>query len=917
MTTVETASVADPRQRSGHHAALDVGVRPTRRVEHAIRAHVPALFGQAVAGAGNLAFAVFAAKILGADDYSDVVAFLSLYLLLHVPASALSAAGALAPHRVSEAHTIVLRVGLLAGLFIAMFSSPLGGALALPQTLVLALAVAAPAAGLLGLERGLAYGHGRNRSLVRSLMIEPAVRVVIGVVLTMAVGPAGAAIGTVLGGYAALWACSTGFDRRSPAAGSTVAPAKATTDRSAPVVVALSFVMVAVVQTIDLIIANRALVGSAAAQFAVLSTLGGAAVFATATIPMVLMPALVGGRDRAISAAVGLTVAVGLAIAALGTLAADTIVGPVFGSDITPSPGLVGLYLLAMASIGVARVLIAHRCATGDGRFAMIAVATLLVIDVGAQISFGTSVRAVATVTLLTATALTTVLSFAPTRLDAARARHRGRVPWRYRTGLLAMIALCLVAADIRLATNRGLWVDEAISVRQAQLPFAQMIAGLRNTDVHPPLHHTMLWITVRLFGTSELAVRLPSLIAGVALVPAMAWSGRVIYDRRTGWVAAALSCVAPFCVWYSQEARMYALFMLFAVLAVAAQVVAVRRGLRRDWIVYALCTAALIWTQYFAFLPVLVQQAAFAWVVWRNRVDRERRRALVRGWLTALALIAVALIPMVPILQGQFTAYTHRSSGLVPGQAGANSSSIGGAISIYAVGANLIWGIWGYHADGVMVQIAALWPLVMLLALVLLGRGRSGPSVLLLALVVVPMTMLFVIGSMKRDLFELRYFSGAVPAMILLGARLVTATTRRRVAGLMAGGLLTLTLTAGLVDQQLNGANPRLYDFQGALATVHEMDAEPSTAAGHPVLLYEPSYLADVIAYYAPDIDARPLGSKVPSGTGTVWVLATDRVLGAEDSSAKVGSVLADLQQTRQLVDIINRPNVRVWELR
>jgi hypothetical protein len=120
-------------------------------------------------------------------------------------------------------------------------------------------------------------------------------------------------------------------------------------------------------------------------------------------------------------------------------------------------------------------------------------------------------------------------------------------------------------------------------------------------------------------------------------------------------------------------------------------------------------------------------------------------------------------------------------------------------------------------------------------------------------------MTMLFVIGSMKRDLFELRYFSGAVPAMLLLGARLVTATTRRRVAGLVAAGVLTLTMAAGLVDQQLNGANPRLYDFQGALAAVHQIDAEPNTAAaGRPVLLYEPSYLADVIAYYAPDIDAR-----------------------------------------------------------
>src|SRR6185503_18437057 len=131
--------------------------------------------------------------------------------------------------------------------------------------------------------------------------------------------------------------------------------------------------------------------------------------------------------------------------------------------------------------------------------------------------------------------------------------------------------------------------------------------------------------------------------LAGVALVPAMFWVGRVVYDRRTGWVAAALTTVAPFCVWYSQEARMYAQFMLFAALATGAQIRAIREGRRRDWLLYALMTAAMVWTQYFALLPIAVQQLAFAWVWWRRRGDRDRGRALARGWLLSLALVAVA----------------------------------------------------------------------------------------------------------------------------------------------------------------------------------------------------------------------------------------------------------------------------------
>jgi uncharacterized membrane protein len=350
---------------------------------------------------------------------------------------------------------------------------------------------------------------------------------------------------------------------------------------------------------------------------------------------------------------------------------------------------------------------------------------------------------------------------------------------------------------------------------------------------------------------------------------------------------------------------------MLFATLAVAAQVQAVRRGRRSDWAIYALSSAAMLWTQYFAFLPFLAQQLGFvvAWWSRRHRVGERRRLAL--GWLAATAAIVVICVPLLAFVRGQFVAYSNRSDALVPGQAGAGSSTLGGTISIYAVGANVIWTVLGYHSDGAMEQIAALWPLVMLLVLLLLGRGRSGPSLLLLALVVLPMAALFAIGSVKRDLFELRYFSGAVPAALLLLARLVTATTRRRAALLTVSAVVVVTMAAGLLDQQQNGANPRLYDFQGALAEVQD------DAGTRDVLLYEPSYLADVIQYYAPDLRAVPLGTPVPPDATTVWVLATDRVVNSTDTAAKVGGVLADLEQQRQLVDTFERPNVKVWELR
>ena len=44
----------------------------------------------------------------------------------------------------------------------------------------------------------------------------------------------------------------------------------------------------------------------------------------------------------------------------------------------------------------------------------------------------------------------------------------------------------------------------------------------------------------MKAFGDGELAVRIPSIIAGTLAIPALYLLGRELYDRRTGLVAAA-----------------------------------------------------------------------------------------------------------------------------------------------------------------------------------------------------------------------------------------------------------------------------------------------------------------------------------------------------------------------------------------
>ena len=483
---------------------------------------------------------------------------------------------------------------------------------------------------------------------------------------------------------------------------------------------------------------------------------------------------------------------------------------------------------------------------------------------------------------------------------------------WRSRTAI-ALAGVTLVAFAVRLLVTRGIWLDEAISVHQAQLSFGDMLAHLRTTDRLPPLHHSVLWLVTRVFGPSELAVRLPSIVAGTLVVPMLYLAGRELYDRTTGLLAAAAAAVAPFVVWYAQEARMYAFFMLFAVVALWAQARAIRRGDPLDWVLYAVATAALLWTHYFAILHVVVQQVAFGAVAWhRARGGLPLRRFVVASWLASVGVI-VAVIPLMPLVVDQFAANEAAGAGFT--NAASQGSFAAGAadtdISIYAVVSNATWAIWGYHSDAAMASIASLWPLVMLLVLWLLGRGRSAQTLFLIALAVVPPLVLLGVGFVKRDLFEVRYFAGAVPVVLLLFARATTAWSASRAArAVVAGGLLA-SLVVATADQQLNGTNPRLYDFRGALAEVAER-ARPND-----LVVYEPHYLRYVVDYYVPQLNARPLRRGVPSLERGRRVFVVASFLDKREHAARAGEAVYELNEQGRLVEQVGRHEIRTWIFR
>ena len=131
---------------------------------------------------------------------------------------------------------------------------------------------------------------------------------------------------------------------------------------------------------------------------------------------------------------------------------------------------------------------------------------------------------------------------------------------------------------------------------------------------------------------------------------------------------------------------------------------------------------------------------------------------------------------------------------------------------------------------------------------------------------------LLIIVSVFDSSYFEVRNFLILVPLVLLLVARLVAGWIRKPRARLLVAGAVMLTLLVGLADQQLNKANPRLFDFRGAIQDI-EANAGPNS-----LVLYEPSDMRYVLEYYAPQLRSQPLAEAISAGRegSPVFVLAS-----------------------------------------
>jgi 4-amino-4-deoxy-L-arabinose transferase-like glycosyltransferase len=214
-----------------------------------------------------------------------------------------------------------------------------------------------------------------------------------------------------------------------------------------------------------------------------------------------------------------------------------------------------------------------------------------------------------------------------------AAARTRSRAFW-------IVAGLTLLAGILRFATLgvQAYHHDEIVTAsRILRGSFFHAMDAVGFSESAPPLYYALAWFWTQVTGTGELGLRSLSAVAGVATVPVAYLIGVELRGRRAGLVAAALVAVNPMLLWYSQEARAYALLVLLCAISLLYCVRALRGGKRRDFVLWGVAAGLALASHYFAVFVIVVE------AIW---LLRRRGRDSAPG-LGIVALFGLALAPL------------------------------------------------------------------------------------------------------------------------------------------------------------------------------------------------------------------------------------------------------------------------------
>ncbi len=407
------------------------------------------------------------------------------------------------------------------------------------------------------------------------------------------------------------------------------------------------------------------------------------------------------------------------------------------------------------------------------------------------------------------------------------------------------VVAAIVLAAALRLYRlgSNSFWIDEFMTLWLASHSLGEIASMSSTENFIPPLYFLLVHSALQMLGESEVTLRLPSAIAGFCTIP-IVWclTAEITRSRSTAHIVGALLAFNPLHLWFSQEARPYALLLFFGCCTLLALARATRRGTVGSWSMFSLLGAltCLVHTTGLIFMVV-----AWAWALMLG--GRRVVRPLLLSFFGATLMCTPFYIPVAQALvasRGTFHSPPRPLTGLEAGY----------TLLTYVTGFSFGPGPRDIQNAGAMAALrdrpvqSAVAGVVLagMVALTVLKRRRA--MVPFVGMVGITLAGVFVLSALSGKAYNVRYtLPGLIGFLALIGIAMRAVAPKPRVLGLSA--LTGLSLWADA--QWYYSVRYWKEDSRAAVAWLSPRVAPGSTIA------VAPAYGTRPLAYYAQEAGA------------------------------------------------------------
>ncbi len=357
-------------------------------------------------------------------------------------------------------------------------------------------------------------------------------------------------------------------------------------------------------------------------------------------------------------------------------------------------------------------------------------------------------------------------------------------------TTTLAVTAATALGAALRFYKlgQWSFWIDEMITLRRAE-PLTAM-------DIfREPASRALIGSALDLFGTSEWSARLVPALVGVITIPALYLIVRRMADQEVALIASLLLAISPWHIYWSQNARFYAILLLLYTIALFAFYVGIEEN-RPGYLIIAGAMLFLAARERPIAMFLLPVAGAYLGGILLFRFERPSGL----NWRNVALLSAMGL-GLALLITGTFIDTPTQWSD-----------------AFSRINTNPLWILSGVvFYVGVAVIVLAAFGGAYLLHL------RDRAALLLTLSAIIPLVM--VMGLSLLQYAANRYMFMTLPSYLILAGVAVWELFRRsdQVGRLIATGVLTLLVVTSLSEDVLyyRFQNGNRDDWRGALQVV------------------------------------------------------------------------------------------------